>query len=83
MHAIFSGQRLDEIFQTHIATDIVTDSDCLLNCKKAGSKGRVERLQVVGKLVHDWLELGVPLVGGEGIEEGVETTKGGDGGTMV
>lgn len=83
MHSIFSCNWLDEVFQTDVTTDIVAGSNGLLNCEKASSEGRVERLQIEGEFVHDGLELGVPLVGWEGGEEGIETTESGDGGTVV
>jgi hypothetical protein len=83
VHPIFPGKGLDEIFQTDITADIIACSNGLLDCKEAGSEGRVERLQVESEFVHDRLELGVPLVSGEGGEEGIETTEGGDGGAVV
>ena len=83
MHPIFPGKWLDEIFQTDVTADIIAGTNSLLDCKEAGSEGRVERLQVEGEFVHDGLELGVPLVSGEGGEEGIETTEGGDGGAVV
>lgn len=61
VHAVFTSKGLNELLQSHVSADVVGDADGGLNAEEDSGEGRVEGLEVVGELCHDWAELGFPV----------------------
>ena len=56
VHSVLTGERLDEVFEGHVAADVVCVANGGLHAQQGGCEGRIERFQVVGELVHDGAE---------------------------